>query len=121
MNVDAELIVHHGVADGDVAQQIAEVERNHTTCSRNSNGVENQHNQDCGPEIGGDKPAGTVFIGISSDEHGKAFGPYHFSGHGKEICEAWTAQCKESCLLFALHFCHIRPHINRAITQSHSV
>jgi nicotinamide-nucleotide amidase len=88
LNVDAELIIDHGVADGDVAKQMAVGIRNHTTVHGipttwgiSTTGV-------AGPDIQGDKPIGTVFIGISSEEHSKVFGLYHFSGNRKEICRA---------------------------------
>jgi nicotinamide-nucleotide amidase len=88
LNVDPELIVDLGVADGEVALQMAAGVRNQTTVhgvpttwGLSTTGI-------AGPDIWGDKPIGTVFIGISSEEHSRAFGPYHFSGNRTEVCEA---------------------------------
>lgn len=88
LNVDAELIVDHGVVDGEVARQMAVGVRNRTTVRGipttwgiSTTGV-------VGPDIQDDKPVSTVFIGISSEEHSKAFGPYHFSGDRKRVREA---------------------------------
>lgn len=88
LNVDPELIVDLGVADGEVALQMAAGVRSQTTVhgvpttwGLSTTGI-------AGPDIWGDKPIGTVFIGISSEEHSRAFGPYHFSGNRTEVCEA---------------------------------
>jgi nicotinamide-nucleotide amidase len=92
LNVDPELIIDHGVVDSEVARQMAVGIRNRTTVHGvpttwgiSTTGV-------AGPDIQDDKPVGTVFIGISSEEHSKAFGPYHFSGGRKEIRKATVVE-----------------------------
>jgi PncC family amidohydrolase len=86
--VDAELILEHGVIDGEVALQMAlgvkhrtSVNDVPTTWGISTTGVAGEGWQD-------DKSPGTVFIGISSDEQTKFFGPFLFHGGRKEIRKA---------------------------------
>jgi nicotinamide-nucleotide amidase len=88
LNVDAELIIDNGVIDGEVARQMAVGVRKRTTVHGipttwgvSTTGV-------AGPDFQDDKPVGTVYIGISSEEHSEAFGPYHFTGNCDKIREA---------------------------------
>ncbi|KAK4112847.1 hypothetical protein N656DRAFT_779073 [Canariomyces notabilis] len=89
LGVSADLIAREGVIHGDVAAQMAEGARRVTTYGGaatttwgiGTTGV-------AGPDLQDGKPAGTVFIGISSPERSRAFGPFSFPGSRERVREA---------------------------------
>jgi nicotinamide-nucleotide amidase len=87
LGVDPELILEHGVVDGEVALQMAlgaqlrtTVNEVPTTWGISTTGV-------AGAGWTEDKPPGTVFIGISSNKDSEFFGPFQFPGGREKVRE----------------------------------
>ena len=84
LGVDPELILEHGVVDGEVALQMAVgvqlrtlINDVPTTWGVSTTGVASEWEEN--------KEHGTVFIGISSDEKREFFGPFKFEGKREEV------------------------------------
>jgi len=84
LGVDPELILEHGVVDGEVALQMAVgvqlrtlINDVPTTWGVSTTGVASEWEEN--------KKHGTVFIGISSDEKREFFGPFMFGGNREEV------------------------------------
>ncbi len=87
LGVDSELILEHGVVDGDVALQMAlgvrlrtSINDVSTTWGLSTTGVASGWSDD--------KEHGTVFIGISSDKHSEYYGPFKFDGDREQVRRA---------------------------------
>jgi nicotinamide-nucleotide amidase len=87
LGVDSELILEHGVVDGEVALQMALGVRLRTSINDvptawglSTTGVASGWSDD--------KEHGTVFIGISSDKHSEYYGPFKFDGDREQVRRA---------------------------------
>lgn len=87
LGVDSELILEHGVVDGEVALQMAlgvrlrtSINDVPTTWGLSTTGVASGWSDD--------KEHGTVFIGISSDKHSEYYGPFKFDGDREQVRRA---------------------------------
>ncbi|PMD34384.1 CinA-domain-containing protein [Hyaloscypha variabilis F] len=84
LGVDPELILEHGVVDGEVALQMAVgvqlrtlINDVPTSWGVSTTGVASKWEEN--------KEHGTVFIGISSDEKREFFGPFKFEGDREKV------------------------------------
>jgi nicotinamide-nucleotide amidase len=87
LGVDPELILEHGVVDGEVALQMAlgvqlrtSINGVPTTWGLSTTGIASGWVED--------KEHGTVFIGVTSDEHSEFFGPFKFEGNRDAVRKA---------------------------------
>jgi len=108
LNVDDQLIDKEGVVHQDVAAQMAEGARNITALQAHewNEGDEQKEEEKrrkmedsyaswgigttgvAGPDHQDGKPAGTVYIGIASEEGGKGHGPFRFGGGRDAVRES---------------------------------
>jgi nicotinamide-nucleotide amidase len=95
LGVDPELILEHDVVDGEVALQMALGTRLRTTINEVPTTWGISTTWVAGKRWADDKCPGTVYIGISSNEHGEFFAPFYLRG-GRE--DARKEVAKEALL-----------------------